>query len=255
MPSFVMGLVGISWNITNVPHNGLTDITFPISIAKAPHGTGYFFAQQFNFIGQQDVGYTGLQPRPNSRGKPIIHAVFSSFIEGSTPSDTNCSDGAEGGPGVTCSVEFSAPYSNSFKLVIRNIEGTTWTGTVVDPAGERVHIGTYTLPGGTQGIAKNQAGFIEYSPWNSGSHTCGSLPYTSVVFGAPTASTKGIGALSSASEDGDCVGKVAYKSHRMARGLRLVLGSEGLVTWGAYVRTHSFVFVHYISFTVKSYCI
>jgi hypothetical protein len=52
LPTLAMGLVGISWSVTNVPASGLTDITFPFSIANSPHKTGYYFSQQFNFNGQ-----------------------------------------------------------------------------------------------------------------------------------------------------------------------------------------------------------
>ena len=61
-------LVGSSWSISNVPSTGLTDITFPITIVEADHISGYYFAQQFNFVGLSDVGYTGIQPRPNKGG-------------------------------------------------------------------------------------------------------------------------------------------------------------------------------------------
>jgi hypothetical protein len=132
LPTLAMGLVGITWSVTNVPSSGLTDITFPFSIANSPHKTGYYFAQQFNFNGQSDVGYTGLQPRPDSNGKPVIHAAFSSFINGTTTTDSNCRPGADGGPGVSCSVEFSAPYKDAYQLVVRNTQGTKWDGAVVD---------------------------------------------------------------------------------------------------------------------------
>jgi hypothetical protein len=42
LPSFVMGSIEITWSVANVPQNGLTDITFPISIANAPNRTGYY---------------------------------------------------------------------------------------------------------------------------------------------------------------------------------------------------------------------
>lgn len=229
LPNFVVGLVGISWDVDKVPANGLTDITFPFSIANAPHRSGYYFAQQFNFIGQADVGYTGLQPRPDSRGNPVIHAVFSSFINGSTTTDSNCHEGADYGPGVSCSLEFSRPYSHEYRLEISNTVGTTWTGTAVDATtGWRVHVGSYKLPAGTKGISKSQVGFVEYYPWNVGTHTCQSLPYTSVVFGVPTTSTvgAGLGHLGSAYEYGDCVGKVAFKTQQTLQGVEVGVGFE-----------------------------
>lgn len=126
---------------------------------------------------------------------------------------------------MSCSVEFSAPYANGFGLEIHNTQGTTWNGTVVDATtGEKVHIGSYTLPAGTKGIAKSQVGFVEYFPWNSGMYTCGSLPYTSVVFGVPTTSMNGAGSLSSANHYGDCVGKVPYESHKTAQWVEISVG-------------------------------
>jgi hypothetical protein len=220
LPTFTSGLVGISWSVTgliNEPSSGLTDITFPFSIGNAPHRTGYFFAQQFGFNGQSDVGYTGLQTRPDSNGRPIIHAVFTSFISGTTTDDANCQSGADGGPGVSCAVEFSAPYAGTFNLEVVNTEGTKWRGAAVDAVtGKRVHIGSYTLPAGTKGIKGAQDGFIEYYPWNDGqNHPCNSLPYTSVVFGVPMTTTIGaIGSIKNAFEYGDCVGQVGFKTHR-----------------------------------------
>ncbi|KAF9460025.1 hypothetical protein BDZ94DRAFT_1266931 [Collybia nuda] len=224
MPTLAMGLVGISWNVTGVPSSGLRNITFPFNIAQTPHRSGYYFAQQFNFVGQRDVGYAGLQPRPDSNGQPIIHGVFSSFIAGTTTSDPNCHTGADGGPGVSCSVDFPGRYADTWNVEISNVVGTTWRGDLFNTVtGSRVHIGTYTLPPGTQGIAGNQLGFVEYYPWNSGTHTCNSLPYSSVTFGVPRSSV-GRGSLSDAFEYGDCVGKVGYRSSRDALGVRVQVG-------------------------------
>jgi hypothetical protein len=210
LPTLAMGLVGISWSVANVPLSGLADITFPFFIANSPHETGYY-------NGQSDVGYTGLQPRPDSGGTPVIHAVFSSFVSGTTTTDGNCHSGADGGPGVSCAVEFSAPYKDAYQLVVLNTEGTTWNGTVVDTTtGESVHIGSWTLPDGAGGIKGSQVGFIEYYPWNDGqNHLCSTLPFVSMDFGAPTTTMSGAtGSLGDAYEYGNCVGQVAFESHR-----------------------------------------
>lgn len=226
LPTLTVGLVGISWGVSNVPASGLRDITFPFSIANSPHRSGYYFAQQFNFKGQSDVGYTGLQPRPDSGGRPIIHGVFSSFIAGTTTNDVLCHTGADGGPGVSCSVDFSGPYANTYNIEVRNDQGTTWSGTAVDTVtGRRIHIGSFTLPAGTQGIQGSQLGFVEYYPWNSGTHTCGSLPFTSMVFGVPKTLTAGaVGSLGNAFEYGDCVGKVAFNTQRNQQGVQVRVG-------------------------------
>jgi hypothetical protein len=219
-------LVGISWSVSNVPSSGLKDITFPISMPNAPHVSGYYFAQQFNFVGQDDVGYTGLQPREDSSSASVVHAVFSSFINGTTSSDNNCSDGADGGAGVSCAVEVDSTYADGYLLQIKNTEGTSWTGTLIDSVtGKQTHIGAFTLPSGSQGIEGSQVGFVEYYPWNSAaSHTCDSLPKTEVKFGVPVTSSGSTGSLENAYEYGDCIGKAGFKSVQSSSGVDVTVG-------------------------------
>ncbi|GAD96495.1 hypothetical protein NFIA_092810 [Paecilomyces variotii No. 5] len=211
------GLVGISWNVSNTPSSGLTDISFPISMPDAPHESGFYFAQQYSF-GSSAMGYTGLQPRPDSDGQSIIHAVFSSFTKGSTTDDSNCSPGADGGDGVSCAVDVASSYVDSYVLSVAKAGDTSWNGTLIDTTtGVSTHIGSYSLPAGTANIQSSQVGFVEYYPWNSdASHSCAALPYTAVTFGTPYTKTPGAGdgALSDAYEYGDCVGKVDFQNHR-----------------------------------------
>jgi hypothetical protein len=218
-------LVGLSWSVSDVPSTGLKDITFPISMPDATHASGYYYAQQFNFNGQSDVGYTGLQPRPDSGSQSVVHGVFSSFISGTTTNDSNCSDGADGGSGVSCSVDVDATYADGYLLRIQNTEGTTWTGTLVDAVtGTETHIGSYTLPSGSGGIEGSQVGFVEYYPWNSGTHSCGALPKTSVTFGAPTTSSGNSGSLGKPYEYGDCVGQVDFSTQQSGSSYEVSVG-------------------------------
>ncbi|KAF9018804.1 hypothetical protein BDZ89DRAFT_1094019 [Hymenopellis radicata] len=212
-------LVGSSWSVTNVPTSGLTDITFPITIVEADHISGYYFAQQFAFVGLSDVGYTGIQPRPNSGGKAVLHGVFSSFVPGSTTDDKNCHSGADGGAGVSCSVEWNGPGERR------------WVGTAVDTVdGTRVHIGSYTLPAGSGGIKSSQQGFVEWYPWNGGEppNHCARLPYQKTIFGNPrTTHTGSVGTQSLSYEYGDCVGKVAFHTEKVASGVVNNCGFRG----------------------------
>ncbi|KAJ6532216.1 hypothetical protein DFH09DRAFT_1182459 [Mycena vulgaris] len=215
-------LVGSSWSMTNVPSTGLKDITFPLTIVETRHTSGYFFAQQYGFVNSRDVGYTGLQPRPNQNGKPVLHAVFSSFIAGSTTTDSNCSPGADGGPGVSCSVEWNGVYGRTYDLEVKSNGSSLWVGTAVDTVtGARIHIGSYTLPAGVGGIQNSQAGFVEMYLWNDGrSHACATLPYQKTIFGHPRSTHLGsIGMQKPAYEYGDCVGKVAFHTQELLRGV------------------------------------
>jgi hypothetical protein len=125
-------------------------------------------------------------------------------------------------------VEFSAPYEDAYQLVVRNTVGTTWDGSVVDATtGKSVHIGSWTLPVGTGGIKGSQVGFIEYCLWNDGkNHPCSTLPFTSMTFGVPTTTMSGAtGSLGDAYEYGNCVGQVAFESHRTSdQGVEVSVG-------------------------------
>lgn len=219
-------LVGLSWSVSDVPSTGLKDITFPISMPNAPHVSGFYFAQQFNFVGESDVGYTGLQPREDSGSSSVVHAAFSSFINGTTSDDSNCSNGADGGAGVSCAVDVDATYADGYNLVIKNTAGTTWTGTLVDVvSGTETHIGSYTLPSGAGGIEGSQVGFVEYYPWNSAaSHSCGDLPKTEVTFGNPTTSAGNSGSVDKPYEYGDCIGTAGFETVQTDGGYQVTVG-------------------------------
>jgi hypothetical protein len=218
-------LVGISWNITSGPSSGFTDVTFPMNIANAPHTSGFYFAQQFGFNGVSGLGYTGLQPRPDSDSNSVIHAAFSSFVSGTSTNDSNCSNGADGGAGVSCSIEINGDYSHTFNLVVQKSCGQIWIGTLVDTVtGQETHIGSWSLPSGATGIESSQLGFVEYVPWNSESHACDQLPKTDVIFGNPMTTNNGTGALSSAWEYGDCVGEVGFSSSQTSSGVEVTVG-------------------------------
>ncbi|KAE8331376.1 hypothetical protein BDV39DRAFT_201027 [Aspergillus sergii] len=194
----------------------------------AVHESGWYFAQDFQFIGTSGVGYIGLQPRPDVGSETFIHAVFSSFVNGSISQDANCHDGADGGPGVSCAVDLPGNYSNMYHLRVQNTGGTTWNGTLIDTVtGVETHIGSYTLPTGSLGIQGNQVGFVEWWPFNNGfPATCDSLSQTSVVFGVPTTSTEGAGPgeLENAYEVYECAGKQDFKSQRLSDGVEVKVG-------------------------------
>ncbi|KAB8212790.1 hypothetical protein BDV33DRAFT_186140 [Aspergillus novoparasiticus] len=227
-------LAYIKWNMHNVPEAGLGDIIFPMSIQKATHEEGWYFAQDFEFIGASDVGYTGLQPRPDIGNETRLHAVFSSFVNGTTSKDPNCYDGADYGPGVSCAVDVSGKYSNMYHLRVQNTRDTTWNGTLIDTVtGIETHIGSYTLPTGSLGIKGSQLGFVEWWPFNNGLPvTCGSLNQTSVAFGIPTTSTEGAGpgSLEDPYEVYECAGKQNFKFKRVSDNVEVGVGFKTTTT-------------------------
>ncbi|KAK3196270.1 hypothetical protein K4F52_000650 [Lecanicillium sp. MT-2017a] len=222
------GLVGVNWNFPNDKSGGLNDVTFGFNMANAEHESGYYYAQQFNFDGVKDVGYTGVQPRADKNGKSIVHAVFSSFVAGTKSTSATCHDGADGGAGVSCALDFEGDYSHTYNNVIENVGGTTWRGTIVDTVtGTSRVIGEWTLPSGAGAMKTHQLGFVEYYPWNAQpSHSCASLPKTQVAFYNPTSKTSGAGQgkVSKPYEYGDCKGEVAFSTSNISGGVTCQVG-------------------------------
>ena len=218
-------LVGSVWSVTNVSSTGLTDITFPITIVEADHIYGYYFAQQFNFVGVSEIGYTGIQPRADNGGEAVLHGVFSSFVPGSTTSDANCHSGADEAEGVSCLVNWNGVYGRQYNFEVKTAGDRLWVGTAVDTVtGERIHIGSYTLPEGSQGIKNNQLGFVEWL----GAKNCTGLPYQKTVFGDPTTTNAGsVGNQGLSYQYGDCVGKTDFHTEKVTGGVENNCGFQG----------------------------
>ncbi|KAJ7827801.1 hypothetical protein B0H13DRAFT_2438884 [Mycena leptocephala] len=200
-------LVGSGWTVTNVPSTGLSDITFPITIVEADHISGYFFAQQYQFMNSDSyIGYTGLQPRPNQNGKPVLHGV------------QNCAAGADGGPGVSCSVEWNGVYGRTYDLEVKRNGSSLWVGTAVDTlTGARTHIGSYTVPAGAGGIGGPRRDSSNGTHGTMASRRIiAPLPYQKTRFGHPRTTHPGsVGTQSLSYEYGDCVGKVAFHTQKV----------------------------------------
>ncbi|KAI1045850.1 hypothetical protein LB505_010610 [Fusarium chuoi] len=229
LPSLGLAAVYNAWEFAKAPSTGLNDITFPMSMKGAPRTYGYYFAHQFSFKGISDIGYTGLQPRPDINGKQVVHAVFSSFQKGTTTQHKNCHEGADGGAGVSCAIDIFGDYSHLYHLVVKNVGGTTWRGILKDTvAGTSNVIGEWTLPSSARKIKNGQVGFFEYYAWNDGTtnHDCSKEAFSTVFVGNPTSNTPGVkgGAITKVYEAGECVGKLDLKATKTAKGYRIKAG-------------------------------
>jgi hypothetical protein len=220
------GNVSVGWSIPNTPHSGLTNITFPITVNKATvHQAGVYFAQQYSFA--NGSGYTGLQPRENSNGSERLSARFSTFTSGATTSDANCHQGADGGDGVTCAVDFDAVYGHRYDIKVERTGTNTWTGTAKDTVtGTSTHLGTYTLPDGSGNLQGSQGGFVEYY---AGIPSCSQMPKSDVIFGGPTTSDAGglSGTTRANYEYSDCVGDSNYHAENDGTGTHVTRGFVG----------------------------
>ncbi|WP_199100067.1 hypothetical protein [Dyella sp. ASV21] len=214
------------WQIVSAPLSGLSDITFPETFGALTQRTsGTYVAYQFNFKGQPDVGYIGIQPRPDKNGRAKLHAAFSSFISGTMSTDAeHCTNGAEGGPGVSCSVEFDAVYGHTYALKVSRVSADTWTGTVTDTVtGATTRIGTYALPPGSGLLKPTQTGFLDY--YSASSSSCDSMQKIDVQLGLPTTSTGLMGKMGVPYEYGACAGKAGFSAKALPGGYRIQRGS------------------------------
>jgi hypothetical protein len=217
------GDVSIGWRIPNATSDGFTDITFPMTVApETLHRSGTYFAMQFTFVGSCGA-YMGLQPRPNLNGHERLHGVFSSFHAGTTSTDSHCTNGADGGPGVSCATEFDAVYGREYALTVRSTGAGTWAGTATDTVtGESNPIGEFTLPAECGNLEGSQGGFVEYY---LAIPSCPQMPWIDVTFGAPSSSSGLVGTAKANNEyGGACLGQANYHSYTVGSGTRVTRG-------------------------------
>lgn len=205
------GNVSYDWEIPDAPTSGLNSLTMPMTIHKdSARIDGTYVATQFAFAHTEDVGYMGLQPRPDEDGQTRLHGVFSSFIPGTTSKDPQCTDGADGGAGVSCANDFDAVAGRTYDLEVKKSGADTWTGTAIDTVtGTRHHIGTYTVPKHSGKLQNHQVGFVE-NYWNH-SRTCEGVQRIDTTIGAPRSGGK-TGTASDPQEYGDCLGAANYSA-------------------------------------------
>ncbi|EWY87504.1 hypothetical protein FOYG_11697 [Fusarium oxysporum NRRL 32931] len=194
----------------------------------APRTSGYYLAQQFGFNGV-DVGYTGLQPRPDSRRRQVVHAAFSSFQNGTTTKHKNFHSGADGSLGVSCALDIFGDYSYFYNISVKNTGGITWRGTLIDTVtGKSDVIGEWMLPSSAGKMLNGESGFFEYYNWNDGktNYIYSKQPFSQVFFGNPTSETKGAsgGSITCVYEEGGCIKKLNLKATQTGKGYRIQAG-------------------------------
>ncbi|KAJ6784799.1 hypothetical protein PWT90_08056 [Aphanocladium album] len=214
-PSTCLAGIGHSWAFSGSPSGGMKDITFGFDVSSAAHRRGYYFANQFKFQSVKEVSYTGVQPQTDINGRASIRGVFSSFQGGTTSSHPNCSDGADGGAGVSCAVTIAVDdFNGRFDSIIENIGGTKWRGTLRNAqTGQETVIGEFVQPSGAGGIANSQVGFLEYFLANGDPNfECSDQFKTEVSYYFPSSKTAGVGegTIPKPYEYGSCVGEQGF---------------------------------------------
>ncbi|WP_254615183.1 DUF3472 domain-containing protein [Burkholderia pyrrocinia] len=115
--------------------------------------------------------YTGIQPR--TQGSNLV--IFSAFDNGTTPLATNCSGGADGGSGTSCSLALAWQTGHTYQLEITysapDSDGgdATLEGSITDKGtGVKTSTGKIAIPASWGGLSRSAYLFDEYFPFNAG---------------------------------------------------------------------------------------
>ena len=226
-PAACQAMTSFSWGFDNAPEDGASQVTFPMEVGSVAHDQQWYFAAQYGFT-KTGMGYTGLQPQEDKDGKSQIRGVFSSFTEGTTTDDENCSDGADGGPGVSCGFVFDHDYSQILNLVVENAGGDKWQGKAVNvETGAEASLGSWTLPSGSGNInLGGQAGFVERY-LNNDPNKCNEIPRVEVNFYNPKTNVDaGTSSISGMKEYDFCKGEKNWSATEFDGGYNVAMGFE-----------------------------
>ena len=186
-PGIPGGMVSTDFDVSGGPSGGLDDITYATTVVAEPTRSTdhYFWADKFDFAAGQ-VGYIGLQPRPDIGGVPQGAAYFNVSGDGVTTTDPHCTPGADGSAGLTCYVQFAYQLGHVYVLNVTRTGTDTWTGTIDDQAGGALtQIATWTTPAAWGLLSPHSSAFTEYFAKLPGG--CDDIPYALVVNGTPVA--------------------------------------------------------------------
>lgn len=221
-PAACQAMTSFQWHFEDPPEDGATKVTFPITVLDVAHDQQWYFAQQYGFTGGA-MGYCGVQPQEDKDGKSQMRAVFSSFTEDTTTDDENCSDGADGGPGVSCGFVFEHDYSQTLNIVVEG-DGNKWSGKAVNTAtGTETHIGSWTLPEGSGNVnLGGHSGFVER--YLNNEDPCSEIPHIEVQFDNPQAENAGSSSMDGVKEYDFCKGEKNWSSKEVEGGLVIAMG-------------------------------
>lgn len=176
---------------------GHRNITFPITVHEmAPVKRGWYFAMQFRFLNADgsrgNMGYIGVQPRPNASGTGFhAYCPFSLFGSGGEIVDGDrCRLGADGGAGITCNSKVAIEdfqFGREYLFTVeQDDDEPTWRGYITDAVtGWHKQLGAWKVPEGQKGIQNYHLGFSE---WWLRLDSCGGLPYSRATYGRPYSS-------------------------------------------------------------------
>jgi hypothetical protein len=193
----------VFFTVPDAPKEGLEKLVYHMTIENCQAATGYYWADQANFVHGGHAIYMGLQPREKANK---YRAVFSVFGKGARGISEHTSPGADGGAGASGAIDYPWVKGRRYTLQMELIKSDqahedeqAWEGSVTD---EKTHettvIARYAVPLSWGHLSPKSVFFAEYFIYNDakyhGAHpaTRPEQPYAMVLAEAPVGSADGV---------------------------------------------------------------
>jgi hypothetical protein len=187
---------------TGAPKEGVDDVVYHITVENCQNATGYYWADQANFVHGGHAIYIGLQPRPREQD---FRAVFSVFGKGARGISEHTSNGADGGAGSSGWIPYPWVKGHRYALEMKLItsdktqaDEQAWQGSVTDESTHQTSIiAQYAVPKEWEHLSPKSVFFAEYFPYNAakyhGDHPAPrpEQPYAEVFVEAPSVEADG----------------------------------------------------------------
>lgn len=198
------------YSIQGDSSEGVSNITFPVKLYHWGNDKNWYIAQQFR-IGGCSVGYTGIQPFGEG-----MQVIFSSFQKNTQVLDKErCSECADGGAGVSCSLRLPKNSKGSWYYLNVKEDNHVWTGVIKDSkTGESTQIGKWKVPTNCKKVGSSEAGFLEEFGSSNNNVPCDKKPLLQFDLMAPLAydsqSVLLPSTIDSPYDKGKCQGKMGF---------------------------------------------
>lgn len=190
------------------PADGVGNITFPVKLYHWGNEKNWYIAQQFR-IGGCSVGYTGIQPFGEG-----MQVIFSSFQKGTQVlNKERCSDGADGGAGVSCSLRLPKNNIGSWYYLNVKEDNHVWIGVITDGT-TSTEVGKWKVPENCKRVSSSESGFLEEFGSSNNNVPCDKKPLLQFDLMAPLVyDSKGTllpSTIGKPYDKGKCEGKMGF---------------------------------------------
>ncbi|CAN3500936.1 hypothetical protein DICA1_C16556 [Diutina catenulata] len=175
--------------VDNPPAEGFETVTSTIKVDPKTYKDAAYYAANTHLFKDGASHYYGLQPFAS--GNKVFYSVFGEHTE--LVDKTRCSGGADGGAGVSCSMDYpwemGVEYKFESKVTKKFDDGRRlWNGTLIEPSGKRVYIASWIVGKEKGNLTGVNTQWLEYWIFNGDGKTAATRncqKYGKATFGTP----------------------------------------------------------------------